>query len=95
MSDNLVKNNDFHSIEKSVIKYLNKEITLLSMISTIVMFANTTFDNQETREFYNFLINYMGDIELLYFMKGEENLYHNEVIRLVKEFQKELKDIEI
>jgi len=85
------KENDFLSIEKSVIKYLEKEINLLTMISSINMFANVTFNNNETKRFYNFLINFMCDIEMLYFMKGEEFLYHDEVISLVIEFQKKLK----
>ena len=85
------KENDFLSIEKNVVKYLEKEINLLTMISTIDMFANVTFNNNETKKFYNFLINSMCDIEILYFMKGEEFLYHDEVISLVTEFQEKLK----
>lgn len=91
MSIKQAKENDFLSIEKSVMKYLEKEINLLSMISSIDMFANVTFDNNETKTFYNFLMNSMCDIEILYFMKGEEFLYHDEVISLVIEFQEKLK----
>jgi len=91
MSIKQAKENDFLSIEKSVAKYLEKDIKLLTMISSIDMFANVTFDNSETKKFYNFLMNSMCDIEMLYFMKGEEILYHEEVVLLVKEFQEKLK----
>ena len=90
MSIQQAKENDFLSIEKSVMKYLEKEINLLTMINSIEMFANVTFKEDETG-FYNFLINSICDIEILYFMKGEEVLYHNEVMTLVKKFQEELK----
>ncbi len=90
MSSKQVKENDFFAIEKSASSYLSKEIDLLTMIGSIDMFANSTFYNEETKEFYNFLINSMGEIEMLYFMKGEENLYHREVVYLVEKFQQEL-----
>jgi len=45
MSIEQVKENDFLSIEKSIRKYLKKEITLLNMISSIEMFANDTKKN--------------------------------------------------
>jgi hypothetical protein len=48
----------------------------------------------ETKTFYNFLMNSICDIEILYFMKGEETPYHNEVISLVMEFQEKLKKYE-
>ena len=85
-----VRKNDFLSIEKSVINYLEKKINLLVMIGSIDMFANSTFDNKETKEFYNFLMNSMCEIEMLYFMKGEEYTHHEEVVELVIEFQKKL-----
>jgi hypothetical protein len=94
MNTKQAKENDFLSIEKSVMKYLEREINLLSMISSIEMFANVTFNNNETKTFYNFLMNSICDIEILYFMKGEEMPYHNEVISLIMEFQEKLKKYE-
>jgi len=86
----LVMTNDFKEIEQSIEKYLKQEIKPLTMINSIEMFANSTFDTSETREFYNFLINSVGDIEILYFMKGEEYLYHDEVIKFVLQFKSNL-----
>ncbi len=86
----LVMTNDFKEIEQSIEKYLKQEIKPLTMINSIEMFANSTFDTSETREFYNFLINSVGDIEILYFMKGEEYLYHDEVIEFVLQFKSNL-----
>lgn len=87
----IVRIKDFHTIEKSIEKYLSKKMTLMEMISNIEMFANVTFNNNETYDFYVFLINTIGDIEVKYFMKGDEYTHHNEVVGLVIEFQEKLK----
>ena len=88
--------NDFKAIEKSIIKYLEKEFTLFQLIHNIEILANATFDLPDTEEFYVFLINSIGDLECEYFMKADEVTndeylnYREELITLAQNFKKEL-----
>jgi len=92
MKINKTRQKDYLSIERSVKKYLEQEIDLLTMIGSVDMFASATFDNNETHDFYTFLNNSMCDIEMKYFMKGEDYPYNEEVVKLVKIFNKKLKE---
>lgn len=81
---------DMIAIEKSITKYLNKDYYIMEMLCNIEMLANSTFDNEETQDFYNFLMELIGDVEGEYFMRTDfptTNLainYDSNMIALVR-----------
>jgi plasmid maintenance system killer protein len=96
MSIQQVRKNDFRAIEETVAKYLEKKLTLLQMTYNIEVLADVTFSSSDTKNFYSFLINSMGDLEVEFFIKAgevvnnEHSNYTDELINLAKKFQKEL-----
>ena len=91
-----VRKNDLRAIKESIKKYLEKQITLMELVQNIEMLAESSFNESDMETLYSFLINKIGDLEIEYFMKADEVTnddyynYREELIEMVKDFQKEL-----
>lgn len=97
MSNKEVIKRDYKSIEKTIDNYLQKKYSLMDLVSNIELLANATFDEHDTAEFYDYLINSIGNLECEYFMKTDEPTndeycnYREELIDLVKNFREGIK----
>jgi len=89
-----VQKNDFQAIKKSLERYLNHEFSELEMIDNIDMLASSTFDNKQTKKFFENINRRMCDIEMKYFMIGEKP-YDQDVIELVEDAYNQIKEFEI
>ncbi len=89
-----VQKNDFRAIQKSLERYLKHECSELEMIDNIDMLASSTFDNKGTKEFFENINRRMCDIEMKYFIIGEKP-YDQDVIELVEDTYKKMKEYEI
>ena len=87
---------DFTAIEKSMIMYLNKNYSVMEMLHNIEMLANATFNSEHTKKFYNFLMEFIGNVEEEYFMNtdfptnDQEINYNQNIISMVRKYFEEL-----